>query len=123
MQEIVNSFKNLNTSHKYYCEECNDTGKIETIKYIGTKDLQYIRPDQEVIGFDRMHRMIWNYLRAINPRIPEMGKVDWEDKEGIEAYCKTIEKYDPFQYLRVLKVDPCKCIRGNWTKEKKEKYQ
>lgn len=122
MQGIVNSFKNLNTSHKYYCEECNDTGKIEVMKYVGTKDLQYVKPDQEVIGYDRIFRMCWNYLRSINPRIPEMGKVNWEDKESIEAYCKTVEKFDPFQYLRVLKVDPCTCARGNWIKEKKENY-
>lgn len=123
MDEIVKTFSNLKSTHRYYCEECNDTGKIEVMKYIGTKDLQYVKPDQEVVGYDRIFRMCWNYLRSINPRIPEMGKVDWEDKEGIEAYCKTVEKFDPFQYLRVLKVDPCTCVRGNWTKEKKENYQ
>ena len=123
MEEIVNKFKNLNTSHRYYCEECNDTGKIEVMKYIGTKDLQYVRPDQEIVGYDRMHRMIWNYLRSINPRIPEMGKVNWEDREGIDAYCKTIETYDPFRYVRTIATNPCTCIKGRWTKDQKERYQ
>lgn len=122
MEEIVSSLKKLETTHRYYCDDCNDTGKIEVVKYTGTKDLQYVKPNQEVIGFGRLHRMMWNYLRSVNPRIPEMGRLNWEDTAGIDAYCKTIEKFDPFQYVETVTMNPCTCPRGNWTKEKKERY-
>lgn len=120
MEEIVKTFSNLKSTHKYFCCNCNDTGKVETLRYTG-KDLEYIKPNQEVTGYERIHRMCWNYIRSINPNIPEYGRFFFDNLKGIEEYCKTIEKYNPFVYIETVTINPCdQCNRGNWIKEKKE---
>lgn len=32
MDEIVKTFSNLKSTHRYYCDECNDTGKEDHCK-------------------------------------------------------------------------------------------
>ena len=45
----------------------------------------------------------------------------YDNLKGIEEYCKTIEKYNPFIYIETVTINPCdQCKRGNWIKEKKE---
>lgn len=121
MEEIVKTFSKLKSTHRYYCDECNDTGKVEVLRYTGEKDLQYIKPNQEVIGYERIHKMCWNYIRIDHPNIPEYGKFFFDNLPAIDAYIKAIEKYNPFAYIETVTINPCdKCNRGKWTKEKRK---
>lgn len=123
MDEIVKIVAKLDSTHRYYCDECKDTGKIEVVKYTGKKDLQYVKPNQEVIGYDRLHRLIWNWVKSVTPGLPEIGKFNWEDTKTVELYQKAVKDWDPFTCIETVKTDPCKCPRGKWTKEKKDEFR
>jgi hypothetical protein len=119
MDEIVKSFKDLKSTHRYYCDECKDTGKIETLRYTG-KDIGYMKTDQEVIGWDRFAKMCWNYQRSIVDGIPEFGKFFFDNFPAIDAYVKSTNIYNASLHVELVSVNPCSCKRGNWTKEKKQ---
>jgi hypothetical protein len=119
MEEIINKFADLKPTHKYYCDSCQDTGKIETIVYTG-KDIGYLTHGQEIISYDRFARICWNYHKALYPSLPDYNKFLMSNKEAIETYCKSAERYNPSAYYDVKSTNPCTCRRGNWTKEKKQ---
>jgi hypothetical protein len=118
MEEIIyDRFANLKPTHRYYCDNCQDTGKIETLVYTG-KDIGYLTNGQVIVSYDRFARICWNYQRSLYTILPEYNRFLMSNKEAIETYCKSAEKYNPSAHYDIQSLDPCKCNRGNWTKEK-----
>lgn len=103
------------TEKRFVCYDCNNTGKIEVLQYLGKDIHGLVRTGAEIVGFNRWFKMCLQYYRIVNPALPiECG-------EDMHRYYIELKKakeiYDVDTQIRTIAIHNCtSCKRAQWTK-------
>lgn len=106
---------NRQTEKRFVCYECNNTGKIEVLQYLGKDIFGLVKSGAEIVGFNRWFKMCLQYYRIVNPSLPaECG--DDLHKYYVELK-KAKEIYDVDTHIKTIAIHDCtSCKRAQWTK-------
>jgi hypothetical protein len=92
----------------FICSSCNNTGRLETLQYLGETIPGFMRNGEIVIGYNKWFAIFMLYYRKINPKIID-GMSDINFAEQLAVAKKHHGPIDTqYKILNIVACTKCK---------------